>query len=200
MSVGLVNILSFYSPIIISCSILIFSIFSMALGKGLFYLFWLLVATFFRIGILWMIPGSNPYTQFDNSVCAMGEILPYDNSTYSIFVLLFTFFYITTPMYISNNINYVIITFFIIYIIFDILVKVTNGCLSSGENIIGDIVAGGGFGAAIAALIYSSPISGYLFINETSSDKEVCSMPSKQTFKCSVYKNGELVNSTLTSQ
>ena len=57
----------------------------MALGKGLFYLFWLLVATFFRIGILWMIPGSNPYTQFDNSVCAMGEILPYDNSTYSIF-------------------------------------------------------------------------------------------------------------------
>jgi hypothetical protein len=200
MSVGLVNILSFYSPIIISCSILIFSIFSMALGKGLFYLFWLLVATFVRIGILWMIPGSNPYTQFDNSVCAMGEILPYDNSTYSIFVLLFTFFYITTPMYISNNINYVIITFFIIYIIFDILVKVTNGCLSSGENIIGDIVAGGGFGAAIAALIYSSPISGYLFINETSSDKEVCSMPSKQTFKCSVYKNGELVNSTLTSQ
>ena len=200
MSVGLVNILSFYSPIIISCSILIFSIFSMALGKGLFYLFWLLVATFFRIGILWMIPGSNPYTQFDNSVCAMGEILPYDNSTYSIFVLLFTFFYITTPMYISNNINYVIITFFIIYIIFDILVKVTNGCLSSGENIIGDIVAGGGFGAAIAALIYISPISGYLFINETSSDKEVCSMPSKQTFKCSVYKNGELVNSTLTSQ
>jgi hypothetical protein len=172
----------------------------MALGKGLFYLFWLLVATFIRIGILWMIPGSNPYTQFDNSVCAMGEILPYDNSTYSIFVLLFTFFYITTPMYISNNINYVIITFFIIYIIFDILVKVTNGCLSSGENIIGDIVAGGGFGAAIAALIYSSPISGYLFINETSSDKEVCSMPSKQTFKCSVYKNGELVNSTLTSQ
>jgi hypothetical protein len=200
MSVSLVNILSFYSPIIISCSILIFSIFSMALGKGLFYLFWLLVATFIRIGILWMIPGSNPYTQFDNSVCAMGEILPYDNSTYSIFVLLFTFFYITTPMYISNNINYVIITFFIIYIIFDILVKVTNGCLSSGENIIGDIVAGGGFGAAIAALIYSSPISGYLFINETSSDKEVCSMPSKQTFKCSVYKNGELVNSTLTSQ
>jgi len=200
MSVSLVNILSFYSPIIISFSILIFSIFSMALGKGLFFLFWLLVGTFLRIGILWLIPGSNPYTQFDNSVCSIGEILPYDNSSYSIFVLLFTFFYISTPMFISNNINYVIITFFIIYIIFDILVKMTNGCIKSGVNIFGDIVGGGGFGAAVAALIYSSPISSYLFINETSSDKEVCSMPSKQTFKCSVYKNGELVNSTLTSQ
>jgi hypothetical protein len=70
----------------------------------------------------------------------------------------------------------------------------------STVNLFGDFIGGGGLGAAIAAIIYSSPISGYLFINQTSSDKEVCSMPSKQTFKCSVYKNGELVNSTLTSQ
>jgi hypothetical protein len=172
----------------------------MSFGKGLFYLFWLLIATFLRIAILWMIPGSNPYTKYDNPACAMGEFLPFENSTYSTYVLLFTFFYITTPMYISNNINYVIITFFIIYIIFDILVKLTNGCVKSSANIFGDIIGGGGLGAAIAALIYSSPISNYLFINQTSSDKEVCSMPSKQTFKCSVYKNGELVNSTLTSQ
>lgn len=200
MSVSLVNVLSFYSPIIIACSILIFSIFSMSFGKGLFYLFWLLVVTFLRIGLLWMIPGTNPNTKYNNQICEMGEFLPYENSTYSVFILLFTFFYLTTPMYISNNINYVLITFFIIYIIFDILVKLSNGCIVSTVSVFGDFVGGGGLGAAIAAIIYSSPISNYLFINETSSDKEVCSMPSKQTFKCSVYKNGELVNSTLTSQ
>jgi len=198
MSVGLVNILSFYSPIIISCSILIFSIFSMSIGKGLFYIFWLLVVTFVRIGILWMIPGTNPRQQFANPICAIGEILPYENSTYSIFVLLFTFFYLTTPMYISNNINYILITFFIIYIIFDILVKLTNGCVKSVVNVFGDFVGGGGLGAMIAALIYSSPIRGFLFINEVSSGGQVCSMPSKQTFKCSVYKNGELVSSSMT--
>jgi hypothetical protein len=198
MSVGLVNILSFYSPIIISCSILIFSIFSMSIGKGLFYIFWLLVVTFVRIGILWMIPGTNPREQYTNPVCGIGEILPYENSSYSIFVLLFTFFYLTTPMYISNNINYILITFFIIYILFDILVKFTNGCVKSFTNIFGDFVGGGGLGAAVAALIYSSPIQSYLFVNELSSDNQVCSMASKQTFKCSVYKNGELVSSSMT--
>ena len=199
MSASLINVLSFYSPIIISCSILIFSIFSMTFGKGLFYLFCLLVITFLRIGVMWMT-GSNPEIEYDNPVCEMGQLLPYDNSSYSVYILLFTFFYLTTPMYISNNINYVLITFFVVYIIFDILVKLSNGCMVSTVNLFGDFVAGGGLGAAIAAILYSSPISGYLFINQISSDKEVCSMPSKQTFKCSVYKNGELVNSTLTSQ
>lgn len=199
MSVSLVNSLSFFSPIIISCSILIFSIFSMSVGKGLFYLFWLLIVTFLRIGILWIIPGSNPYMKYNNEICTIGEFLPYDNASYSTYILLFTFFYLTMPMYISNNINYILITFFCIYIIFDILVKLVNGCIPSSVNIFGNVVGGAGLGAAIASMIYSSPIRNYLFINETSSNKEVCSMPSKQSFKCSVYKNGELVNSTMTN-
>ena len=70
----------------------------------------------------------------------------------------------------------------------------TNGCFTSSINIFGDIVGGGGLGALVSALVFSSPISNYLFINELSSNKETCSMPSKQTFKCSVYKNGELIN------
>lgn len=196
MGTDLVNTLSFFSPIIISCSILIFSIFSGALGKGLFYLFLLLVVTIIRIGILWSIPGTNPKPKYRNDICDSGSFLPYDNSTYSIFVLCFTFCYFTTPMYISNNVNYIIIIFFVTYISFDMLVKITNGCISSSVNIIGEVVAGGGLGAAISSLIYSSPISNYLFTNEVSSNKEVCSMPSKQTFKCSVYKNGELLTTT----
>jgi hypothetical protein len=171
----------------------------MSVGKGLFYLFWLLIVTFLRIAILWIIPGSNPYIKYNNEVCSISEFIPYDNSCYSIFVLLFTFFYLTMPMYISNNINYILITFFCIYIVFDILVKFANGCISSTINIFGNFIGGAGLGAGIAALIYSSPIRDYLFINETSNNKQVCSMPSKQTFKCSVYKNGELVNSTMTN-
>ena len=198
MSSSLVNTLSFFSPIIISCSVLIFSIFSMAVGKGLFYIFWLLVATVIRIGILWLIPGSNPSPKYINNICGSGNFLPYDNTTYSSFILCFTFFYFTLPMYISNNVNYVLIIFFVSYIAFDILIKISNGCISSTINFFGDIVGGGGLGALIAALIYSSPLSTYLFINEISSNNETCSMPSKQTFRCSVYKNGELVNSTVT--
>jgi hypothetical protein len=170
----------------------------MTVGKGLFYIFWLLVVTVIRIGILWMIPGSNPSPSYTNEICGSANFLPYDNSTYSTFVLCFTFFYFTLPMYISNNVNYVIIIFFVSYIIFDILIKISNSCIQSSTNLFGDIVGGGGLGAIIASLVYSSPLSSYLFINELSSGNQTCSMPSKQTFRCSVYKNGELVNSTTT--
>ena len=74
----------------------------------------------------------------------------------------------------------------------------SNACIQSTTNLFGDIVGGAGLGAIIASLIYSSTLSSYLFVNELSSGNETCSMPSKQTFRCSVYKNGELVNSTTT--
>jgi hypothetical protein len=45
-------------------------------------------------------------------------------------------------------------------------------------------------------MIYFSPMNNYLFMNEIYTNGQVCSMPSKQQFKCSVYKNGELVTST----
>ena len=32
-----------------------------------------------------------------------------------------------------------------------------------------------------------------LFINELTSNKEVCTRPSKQQFKCKVYKDGTLI-------
>ena len=177
---------------------LIFSIFSLSVGKGIFYIYWLLVVTFIRIAILWVIPGTNPNPTYQNEICSSANFLPYDNTTYSLFVLSFTFFYFTVPMFISNNINYFVVIFFISYIIFDILIKMSLSCIKSSINLFGEIIGGGGLGAAIAALIYSSSINNYLFTNEISSNKQTCSMPSKQSFKCSVYKNGELVSSTTT--
>jgi len=47
----------------------------------------------------------------------------------------------------------------------------------------------------IVILMYTGGSGNYLFYNETSGNNTVCSMPSKQTFKCSVYKNGELISS-----
>jgi len=169
----------------------------MSLGKGLFFIFWILIITMVRIGILWIIPGSNP-NYFVNEICASGNMLPYDNITYSIFILSFTSFYFIMPMLISNNINYTIIIFFISYLIFDFLIKYSNGCIKNITGIFGDLVGGGGLGALIVSILYNSPIQNYLFINEVSSNNETCAMASKQTFKCSVYKNGQLVSSTNT--
>ena len=35
-------------------------------------------------------------------------------------------------------------------------------------------------------------------LSDYASDKQVCSMPSEQNFKCKVYKNGELISAMTT--
>ena len=86
------------------------------------------------------------------------------------------------------------------YMLLDLSVKKQIGCLTKITNvgIVGNFFSGVLLGAGLSALIYSSPIRNLLFVNELSGNKEVCSMPSQQQFKCRVYKNGELVGSTLT--
>ena len=60
--------------------------------------------------------------------------------------------------------------------------------------IIGNILSGLFLGAVIAGLImYGSNMKSYLYINEVNTNKEVCSMPSKQQFKCRVFKDGTLI-------
>jgi hypothetical protein len=73
--------------------------------------------------------------------------------------------------------------------------KTYQGCIKSQNyvQLLLDFLLSSAFGVLIIASLYSSGLQKYLFFNETSSNKETCSMPKKQTFKCAVYKNGELI-------
>lgn len=95
-----------------------------------------------------------------------------------------------------NVMNYYVLVFFLFYICLDIFVKKSLNCVDSiySSLIIGDILSGLFLGACVSGLImYLSRLKSYLYINEINSNKEICSLPSKQQFKCSVFKNGELV-------
>ena len=213
--ITIIQAISFYSPIIILISIYVFSIFSSEIKKGTFFIFWFVVATAIRMGIVYSselyskknsntIPNAKPKEY--NIICNTGMILPYTNLTYSTYILCFTLFYFLMPMILinnSNSINYSLILFFVAYIIFDLFIKIKNKCISltstndiSWTAIFTDIVGGIAIGGGISGLIYSSPIKDNLFINEVNSNNEICSTPSKQQFKCSVYKNGEIVGSS----
>lgn len=196
-----IYIFSFYSSIIVLSSIFIYSIFSGVALNGFIYLFWIFFATMLRIGILFAFGESanSILLNSQDSLCATGNIIPFANITYGSYIFLFSMFYICMPMFISNNINWYILLFFIIYFIFDLMIKLSNQCIPSQRALsflVGDCIGGIGLGAAISSIMYSSSLQKYLFINSIGSNKEVCSMPSKQTFKCSVYKNGELVKSS----
>ena len=188
--------LVFFSPIILCLTILLFSIFIGSVGNGLFYLFWILIITLIRKNVLEMngIPRTKTYDG-DNNICNVANYIPYDNGSYSIYILAFTTMYLVLPMILSKNINYSVLTLFLLYLVYDIIMKLRFKCLNP-KGFLGDIIAGAGLGSLIGSLIYMSPIKNLLFVNnETNSNKETCSMPSKQKFKCSVYKNGELVSS-----
>jgi hypothetical protein len=95
-----------------------------------------------------------------------------------------------------NAINYGVLAFFIAYIGLDLFIKNSLQCIHGffSSLIIGNILSGLFLGAVIAGLImYGSNMKSYLYINEVNTNKEVCSMPSKQQFKCRVFKDGTLI-------
>ena len=195
--------LSFYSPIIVTIGVFMFAIFSGRIGNGLFYIFCLFVITAIRS--LFLFISSDPSSAIDiPNICNTGSILPYTNLTYSTFILSFSLFYFLTPMIIITNksktdvINYSLLMFFVSYIFFDIFVKKSLNCISSFLSLylFSDLFGGIILGGLISGLLFMSPLKKNLFINDVNNN-EVCSMPSKQKFKCSVYKNGELVSSSI---
>jgi uncharacterized membrane protein len=198
------NSLSFYSPIIICVSILVFSMFTGSMGKAFVFFVWIFVITFIRIIIFKGLKSNQDNTTEIPTICLTGlsDIFIPKDVTYSTYILTFTMMYFITPMIMvsvqnkMNVINYGILAFFIAYIALDLFIKKSLFCIPSffSALVIGDILSGIFLGAVISGLImYGSTLKSYLYINEINTNKEVCSMPSKQQFRCSVFKDGTLV-------
>jgi hypothetical protein len=197
-TVSIFAALSFYSPLIMVISIILFSIFSAAAYKGFVYLFFLFAATALRMLAMNIISGPHQ-TNVGTPICDTGMFLPYTNYTYSTYILVFSLVYFVTPMVIiskqnkMNSINYSVIMFFISYICYDVGIKAFYNCIDISSGIIADILCSIMLAAGTVAALMASNNTDVLFINELTSNKEICTRPSKQQFKCSVYKNGEVI-------
>jgi MFS family permease len=215
---NLLAYISFLSPIIVTFGVLFFSLLAGVVGKGCWYIMWLIVATVTRMILIFIkkyyqitnakkgdstengvnMPGLSTLFNVDTEdICNKGNFLPGSNSTYSLFVLCFTFIYFMYPMIVYNNINFSVIIFFLVYIVFDILIKLYYKCIKMNNPMgaIGDLCGGFILGLVSVSIMFSTN-KNVLFINELPSNKEICSMPAKQTFKCSVYKNGQVIGSS----
>jgi hypothetical protein len=192
---SLIKFFSFCSPIIIPTSIFIFSLYSGIIAKGLFYLFIIIVIIIVRVIFLLQTNVSTI------AVCNDYPIFKNKNITLSTYILTFTFFYLCFPMFVSQNINISITSFFIFYIIFDLIVKIMLVCFDKFDSLknflIGDFIAGTAFGISTSCILYYFGGQNLLFTTDTSSNKVSCSRPTQQKFKCSVYKNGEIIGSNI---
>lgn len=194
--------LSFYSPVFMVISIILFSIFSSAAYKAFVYVFFLFAATAARMGVLWAISDPDAIS-VSNPICDTGMFLPHTNFTYSTYILVFSLVYFVAPMFIiseqnkTNTINYSVIIFFIAYICYDIGIKIYYNCIDFSTGMLADFLSAILLGFLTVVSLIASKNTNVLFINELNSNKEVCTRPTKQQFKCSVYKNGEVIGSSV---
>lgn len=193
---NIINSLSFYAPLITITSVFMFSMFASSLTKFGWFFLWCFVATCLR----WIV--YKPIDVGKPSIC--NTFIPYDY-TYSTYILSFTMMYFILPMILitsqskANAMNYGVLGLFTGYIAIDLFIKKTMFCIDSyfSQLVLIDLFSGMFLGVLLTLIMYSTSLKQYLYINEINSNKEVCSMPSKQQFKCSVYKNGTLVSSSI---
>jgi len=177
--------------------------FTATMEKAFVFFGWIFVITFLRIIVF---KGIGPNLSDNNipDICLTGvtEMFIPKDITYSTYILSFTLMYFLMPMILlssqsnTNVINYGVLAFFIAYIVLDLFIKKTLSCIPAffSSLVVGDILSGFFLGGIISgSIMYGTTLKSYLYINEINSNKEVCSMPSKQQFKCKIYKNGELV-------
>lgn len=182
---------SFFSPIILATSITSMS-FIFQNFKGLIYLGFLIGCCVVR-SYVYMMAGANPIVN-DRTICTSIQYSKYGNPTFSAFVFAFTIMYLSFPMFSNSAVNYWVFTSLLTYFFADIFIKIYKKCVIQMGDLFLNVLLGAASAALIVTLMYAGGSGKYLFFNEVSSNKEVCYQPSKQTFKCSVFKDGTLVS------
>jgi hypothetical protein len=182
---------TFHSPFIIA-SIMVALSFTFQNFKGLIFLAFLIGVSILR-NFIYMLNGASPLIN-DKTICTSIQYSKYGNPTFSAFVFAFTIMYISIPMFSNGSVNYWIFSGLIFYFFLDIFVKAYKGCIVSPAYLFLNVLLGLASSALIVTLMYFGGSGKFLFFNEVQSSKQMCSMPKNQTFKCSVYKNGELIS------
>jgi hypothetical protein len=183
--------LSFFSPIILATSVTGMS-FVFQNFKGLIYLGFLIGCCVVR-SFVYMMSGANPIVN-DRTICTSIQYSKYGNPTFSAFVFAFTIMYLSLPMFSNGSVNYWIFILLVTYFFMDIFVKLYKNCIIKTGDLFLNILLGAASSALIVTLMYAGGSGKYLFFNETSSDKEMCYQPSTQTFRCKMFRDGQLIS------
>jgi len=190
--------LSYLSPLYLIFFMLMSSLFNQDV-KALVWLGGVALFTIVVIGLQRLFKSG---VQLDRSpVCSMfsigGLTIPsYDSPSVPSFFIIFTLVYLVLPMFTNKMWNYYIIIGFAGLFVIDTLTKLRGKCTTPSG------VLFGGFFGALFAIVWYQIIQGaggakLLYFNTAGSNNVVCSKPKQQTFKCLVYKNGQLIGENI---
>jgi hypothetical protein len=185
---NLIVLSSIYSPIVLAIFL-----FSLSLVKGSIYLGFLIGCCLVR-NLIYKWSGGLPF-QNDKTICTSVQYTKYGNPNFSAFVFAFTIVYLSIPMFSNGAPNFTIFSMLLVYFFLDMFIKLYKKCTIKMSDLLMNVLMGSTASAILVTLMYVGGSGKYLYFNEVSSDKEMCYQPKEQTFKCNLFKNGELVGS-----
>ena len=162
--------------------------------KGLVYLGGIVIVILITIGLKYAIGPTTNFVDTENKWgWRDGFIKQNSIPDFGSMILSFTMMYITLPMaYKAASLNVLLIIIMLFFIVSNAIVRVQE----KKNNIIGIIIGnlvGAALGVGYFFAFWASNNKNLLFNNGVSSNNVSCDRPSKQTFKCAVYKNGQIV-------
>ena len=190
---NIVQLFSIFAPLFLGTFLVLVSVFNQNI-KGLIYLGGVLIASVINY-VVSMTIGSEPIPG-EGSICNLVEfpLIPnrYNVPNYNSMFIAFTLMYLLLPMLTNSQVNLWIIGTIVSIFAIDAYVKLQYSCTVPRGITIGGIV-----GAALGSLWYFlfkfTDMQSLLFFNDLTSNNVVCNRPKNQTFKCSVYKNGQVI-------
>lgn len=165
--------------------------------KGIVYIAGILLASALNIPLMNMI-GSQRF-QDENMTCNLIDISPitrFNSPAMTSLIIGFTFAYLYLPMSANDQMNYGVIISILVLFLIDAVTRIFGKCTTLTGVVFGGLV-GILFGVCWYAIFHSTGADYLLYFDELNSNNVVCTKPSKQTFKCSVYKNGQLISSNI---
>jgi len=125
-----------------------------------------------------------------------GDEMYYSIPSFNSSLYIFTLSYLLFPMMQNNMFNLPLVIFFILLFALDTVTRTTQINCTTGKGVSLGALIGFIWGLIYYNLIYQNDTTKqFLYYNDFDSNKVACMRPSKQKFKCAVYKNGELVES-----
>ena len=196
MKLNFSNLLQFFaaiSPILLAFCLVMISLFNSDI-KGMVYLGGILIACLINLFIMNTLDVKSEalIPSYCNLVEFPFNLNEYISPAFNSMFIAFTLAYLYMPMQYISGMNYPVILFITGLLVLDAGTKITGGCTTFGGVALGTLI---GFILGLLWFItfYSTGHEDLLFFNAEPSNNVICSRPSKQSFKCTVFRNGEVL-------
>jgi hypothetical protein len=193
---NLFHYISFTAPILVIFFITLFSIMQNSLEKGLIFNMGIVILSTIVYILKYVIKNKQsdkaspfcnvlpgPFTVFSGSDV-------FDAPSMSTSILSFSSTYLIYPMLNNNQHNYTLLVFLIGVTSINAVVEYSQKC-SDIMGIVFGILLGIIFAIVYYNILYMSKQSNLVYFSDSISNNVQCSKPTKQNFKCEVYKDGK---------